>query len=422
MKKAIFLLVLSLITLTGIGQVKPDLIIKDVNIIPISENKLIIKQSIAVTNGIITAISDFDKIEKDKNTIIIEGQGKFVMPGLAEMHSHLPSSEKLDTFLMANIAAGVTRLRAMNSVEPVLKIKQLISTKTIAPHLYYPYIFTKNELVSSLSQVDSLMSVIKKDGYDFIKMFSIANEPLFDNLMRAANANNIIVCGHYPNMVKLDKVIASGYKSIEHLAGYEKIRSESEITDIVQLTRKHGLYNCPTLDWDVTAADLQLFDNYKKRLVFNIAPKHYLDSWNKELENYIAKTGKEKIIKGQESYLPVFQRKTHMLKKLNDAGALLLLGSDPGSLFQLHGFNMYEEMLHWANAGLSNYDILKAATINPATFFNQEKEWGTVEKGKIADLILLDKNPMEDIRNMQTLELTIIKGKVFKKTELLKKM
>lgn len=422
MKKTIFLIVFISFALAMFGQQAADLIIKDVTIIPISENKVITKQSIAITKGIITEITDFEKIIKSKATQIIDGKGKFVMPGLAEMHSHLPNLEKIDTFLIANVAAGVTRIRVMNSKEPVLKAKQLIATKSISPNLYYPYIFTRDITISSDSQVDSLMNAIKKDGYDFIKMFSVFDESLFDKLLKAANTDNITVCGHYPKNVKLDKVLESGFKSIEHLGGYDKLMSEPEIENAIQLTKKYATYNCPTLDWDITAYNLQLFTNYKNRLVFSNAPKHFIDGWNKDLEAYIKKEGEQKINERKDGYMPTFQRKTTLLKKLNDAGALLLLGSDAGGLYQMDGFNLYEEMLSWSAAGIGNYDILKAATLNPALFFKEEKKWGTVEKGKIADLIVLDKNPLEDLKNMQTVEITIIGGKVFTKSGLLKKI
>lgn len=423
MKKVLYFLFFLSICIGSFGQTMPDLIIKDVNIIPISENKVIKKKSISIIGGIITDITDFKKIKKGKNTQIINGKNKFMMPGLAEMHSHLPLPEKIDTYLIANVAAGVTRLRAMNSEAPVLEMKGVISKQNTTPlHIYYPFIITKDLLFSNQQQMDSLMKAVKSNGYDFIKLFSIANEDMFDWLMKAANSSNIIVCGHYPGIVKLDKVIKSGFKSIEHLGGYAKIKDSTELNNTLQLTKQYNVYNCPTLDWDYVAADLMLFEDYKKRLVFENAPQHFIDEWNTALEKYINTEGREKITKGKAAYIPIFNYKYRILKKLNDNGNLLLLGSDPGGLFQMHGFNLYEEMVHWSTMSINNYDILTAATINPAKFFNEENEWGTIEVGKDADLILLSKNPLEDIRNIKTVEITIIKGKVFKKKELLEKI
>jgi len=422
MHKILYLFLLFFTSIPAFTQTFPDIIVKDVNIIPISENKIINKKSIAVTSGLITEINDFKKIKKGKNTKVINGKNKFMMPGLAEMHSHLPAPEKIDTYLIANVAAGVTRIRAMNSEAPVLDMKNLISTKPIAPHIYYPFIVTEEALSKAKYVLDKTVKNLKSEGYDFIKLFSIYSEEMFDWLMEAANANNIIVCGHYPRMVSPDKVIASNFKSIEHLGGYSKIKNNIQLDSLIQLTNKYNVYNCPTLDWDYVAADLMLFDDYKKRLIFDNVPEHFITEWNKQLETYINKEGKDQILKGKEGYLPTFQYKLQILKKLNDGGCLLLLGSDPGGSFQMHGFNMYEEMTHWSDAGIGNYDILKAATINPAKFFNEETQWGTIEVGKTADLILLDKNPLDDIRYIKTVELTLVKGKVFWKKELLEKI
>ncbi len=387
-----------------------------------TENTVIKKKSIAITGGIISDINDFKKLKKGKTTQIINGKNKYVMPGMAEMHSHLPAPEKVDTYLISNIAAGVTRLRAMNSETDVMEMKRLIDGKAIAPEIYYPLIITDESPISSRYDMAKIIVEGKENGYSFIKLFSIKNEETFDWLMQYARESDLIVCGHYPKMVKLDKVLASGFKSIEHLGGYAKIKDDVEFNSMLGLTKKFEVYNCPTLDWDAIAANLQFFDDYKTRLVFKNAPTHLVDQWNNELENYINTEGRDKILQDKESYLPIFQNKYKVLKRMNELGCLLLLGSDPGGLYQMHGFNLYEEMVHWSKAGINNYDILLAATVTPAKFFKEETQWGTIEVNKYADLIMLDKNPLDDITNMATVQLTIVQGKVYWKKELLKKI
>src|SRR3989344_9392877 len=122
----------------------------------------------------------------------------------------------------------------------------------------------------------------------------------------------------------------------------------------------------------------------------------------------ITETGQEKILPTKEKYLPSFKNKENILKALYENNCLLIVGSDPGGVFQMEGFNMYEEMVNWSKAGIDNYTILKSATVNPALFFNEQDKWGTVETGKDADLILLIKNPLEDITNIRTVVTTIL--------------
>ena len=122
----------------------------------------------------------------------------------------------------------------------------------------------------------------------------------------------------------------------------------------------------------------------------------------------------------RDKNLPAYEKKKNILKMLYENGCHLLIGGDAGGSFQADGFNVYEEMMNWHNAGLDNYTIIKSATVTPALFFNEANKWGTIEKGKDADLIILDKNPLKDIKNITTVETTIIQGKIYKKAELLK--
>ena len=423
MKSTLTFLLLFLCTLSSQAQQHTDLIIKDINIITMTNNKVLAKSSILIQNGKIAAIAPFRTLFKSKTARIINGKGKFLMPGLAEMHSHLPMASKVDTVLLENVAAGVTHLRVMNSSTPQLDLKARLDSKPeiIAPHIYYSHIITR-DIKYDAAQFDSLMVSIKKNKLDFIKLLSVANEEVFATLMRTANKHQITVCGHYPSGIQLEKVLQSGYKSIEHLAGYEKITNAIDLEKAIQLTKEKEVFNCPTLDWDIMSKNLQYPEDYKKRLVFENAPTKYLEQWQKTYNQTIDKEGIEKVLVAKEKYLPTFTYKQKILKLMSDTNCLLLLGSDPSIDFQMNGFNVHQEMLNWSLAGIDNYSILKAATITPALFFKEEKLWGTIEVGKDADVIILEKNPLLDIKNSSTVEMTIINGKTFRKKDLINRL
>ena len=423
MKIKLFLLASLTISLNAVSQKVNELIIKDINLLTMVNSKVINKKSVLIENGKILKIDDFKNLKKSKNTKIIEGKGKYLMPGLAEMHSHLPVETKVDTLLIENVAAGVTHLRIMNTKTPQLQLKKRIenSPNIITPKLHYSHIIRRDIKYSEI-QFDSLMIEIKNNKLSFIKLFSVANEEIFDNLMKSANRNSVTVCGHFPNGIAIEKVLNSGFKSIEHLAGYEQISDETLLLNAIKKTKEKGVFNCPTLDWDIMAKDLQYPTEYKNRLIYFNAPKSYLLKWEKEYNAAVEKEGVEKVLLTKEKSLPNFAYKQKILKKLNENNCLLLLGSDAGNSFQMNGFNMYEEMLNWSKAGIDNFTILKSATITPAIFFNEDKIWGTIEVGKSADLIIIEKNPLEDITNIKTIEFTIIDGKVYSKKELLSKL
>ncbi len=414
------------LTTTVFSQTFPDLIIKDVNVIPMTYDTVFMKKSVSIYKGKILEIGDFVTIKKNSKTKIINSHNKYLLPGLTEMHIHLPEPEMLDTFITTMVAAGVTHVRVMFSPAPVLNQKKVIASLSLQPKIYYPYLLTINTNARNEEQWDSLFTKIVADKYDFVKLYSIQHrkdfsDTIFDRMMVAANKYNVIVCGHYPAKVRLTKVLISGFKSIEHLAGYTEL-PDDKLDLALDVTKEYSVYNCPTLDWDVMAYDLPFPDKYKERMVLYNAPLKYINSWNAQLEAAIKKNGSEKILIDKGAYMPTYNKKLKILKRLSETGNLLLLGGESGNLFQLPGFNMFEEMLHWSEAGIKTFDILKAVTYNPAKFFNESDLRGSIEPGKEASLILLDENPLFDIKNMRSVHATIIKGTIFYKTDLLKKI
>lgn len=410
-----------------------DIVIKNINIIPMTSDTVLINQSVLIQNGKIIEIGDFNSLDKnDNNTKVINGEGKYLMPGLSDMHVHLPEEDKIEKLLISNIAAGITHIRIMNSAVSQKELKEKLEDKIdlISPIVHYSHLIRRNETFSE-HQADSLMLKIKKDKTDFIKLLSLSNEETFDNLIKAANKYDITICGHYPvyqkdghaYMVDMEKVIKSNYKSIEHVAGYIWLQDKEEIDKVINLTKEYNIYNCPTLDWDIMSYDLQFPDEYKNRITYQFLPNSITNNWEGNYQSAIEKAGgKEKVIESRDKRIPGFELKLKVLKRLYENDCLLLIGGDAGNDFQADGFNVYEEMINWKNAGIDNYTILKSATATPASFFNQQDDWGTIEVGKNAELIILSKNPLSQIENITSIETTIIGEKIYNNKELLQKL
>jgi hypothetical protein len=429
MKKFLCLLFTFILTAETFAQ---EIIIKDIDIIPMTSNTLIKQQSILMQNGKITQIGKFKNLAKNKQTIIIDGKGKFLMPGLADMHVHLPEAEKIDNSLLSNIAAGVTQIRIMNSKTPQIELKERLKNnpQIISPNIHFSHFIRRNETFTP-AQADSLMVQIKNSSTDFIKLLSLSDEQTFDNLSQSANKYKVTLCGHYPVyqsdnksvLVNFEKVIKSNFKSIEHLGGYTWFQDKEQLNKAIQLTKEYKIYNCPTLDWDIMAYDLQYPDAYKNRLTYQFLPNKFSQKWEEDYKIAVNKAGgAEKVIAAKEKYEPKFVEKLQILKLLYDNNCLLLIGGDAGNSFQADGFNIYEEMLNWSKIGIDNYTILKSATVNPSEFFNEADKWGTIELGKNAEVLILDKNPLDDIKNIKTIQTTIIGVKIFKNKELVSQL
>lgn len=240
--------------------------------------------------------------------------------------------------------------------------------------------------------------------------------------MTRAKQENKTVCGHYPSGIPMSKVLKSGFKSIEHLATYANDENIGNLEENIKLTQENKIYNCPTFDFFVTVFNYQYPNDYRNRLTYQKAPKSYIDKWEKELKEKIEKNSETKFLESGENYKAKFEKQKSVFKKLYENKCLLLVGSDPSGLFQLSGFSMHDEMLFWSKLGIDNYTILKSATQTSSQFFNQQDKWGTVEINKDADLIILSKNPIEDMRNLSTIETIIKNGNIYSQKELLKSL
>ncbi|MEO6135008.1 MAG: amidohydrolase family protein [Ginsengibacter sp.] len=429
MKKLVMVVFVLILATKNYAQ---DIIIRDINIIPMTSDTLIANKSVLIRHGKIMAIEDYKTLPKNKQTKIINGKGKYLMPGLADMHVHLPEENKIEKLLLANIAAGITQIRIMNSVDPQLEIRERLSKKEqlISPNIHYSHLITSSETFTE-PEAELLMQQLIKEKITFIKLLSLSDETTFDNLTEAANKNNVTICGHYPLYKKdgksvavdIEKTIKSNYKSIEHLAGYTWLQNEDQLDKAIQLTKEYNIYNCPTMDWHIMVNNMQYPADYKKRISYQFLPKKMTRDWESEYAAFVEKAGgKEKVIASRDKSKASFDLKLKVLKKLYDNDCLLLVGSDPGNTLQANGFNVYEEMIDWSDAGIDNYTILKSATVNPSRFFNESDKWGTIESGKNADIIILEKNPLTDIKNITSIKITMAGTKMYNNNELIKEL
>jgi predicted amidohydrolase len=429
MKNRILLCIFILIT-HFIKAQNAKIIIKNVNLITMTTNTVQPMKSVLIEGGKIKQIGTFKKLPEDKNTTIVDGKGKYLMPSLADMHVHLGDGNDVDTLLMLSVAAGITHVRVLDADIKYSDLKTRLKSKDyIAPDIHFSTVITRDKNYDKM-QLDSLVMAAKADGISILKVKSITDEAQFDNMMQLVTANNMMICGHFPMSVQfgkgvpldLNKVMKSGYRSIEHLGGYDKLATEKELLEAILLTKAQNVFNCPTLDWDKMAYNQQYPTDYKNRLVFKYAPQKYLDKWEKEYAELINQYG-DKAIDGQkQGYAKIYEKKLKIFKQLYDNNCPLLMGGDGGGFFQMNGFNIYDEMQNWSKIGVDNFTILKSTTLTPAQFFKEEKSWGTIEIGKNGDVILLEKNPLENIQNIMSLELTIMKGQIYQKAELMKRL
>tara|TARA_R110002096_G_scaffold39845_6_gene108702 strand:+ start:12264 stop:13682 length:1419 start_codon:yes stop_codon:yes gene_type:complete len=440
-------------------KLTPDaILIKDVSIIDIESGTTIPQQSILIENGRITNIFPSGAIAYAAHTEI-EATGMYVIPGLWDMHVHLRGGSALadenKNLLPLYITNGVTTVReAGGDITPqILQWKQEISENTlVGPTIFTsgPKLDGKNstwpgslELQSKEDVTHALDSLVAL-GVEFIKIYdSTLSEEIYLEILRQAEARGLKTTGHLPMSVILDDALDAGLDGIEHLYYVLKGASgkEQEITDLVR--------NGKLSFWGAVRELLDSYDEEKATKLFQkmalkkvaVTPTIYIDevlSFLHEVDhsndielNYIGEEIQKTYARRLNTALKRteaskrFEAELHhkfksIIKPMFDAKVMLLTGSDNGAFnsYIYAGSSLHKELEKFVESGLTPIEVLQSSIINGATFFGVQDSIGTIEIDKKGDLLILNANPLEDIKNTTTIEAVIHNGKSYSKKDL----
>jgi len=431
-----------------------DLILTDVSIIDVLNNKIISNQLIAVAGNRIIATDNASNIENYRSEQIASLDGKFVMPGLWDNHAHFRGGEELieanKNLLPLLLAFGVTTVRdAGGDITPSIhEWQQLIK----AGELDGPTIFTPGPKLDGsrpawegslnvtneediLAALDSLESI----NADFVKMYdgNLTKESFY-GIIEEAQKRDLKTTGHMPLSADLMKAVELGLDGTEHL--YYPLKEGSPLADSLtnaglgygmitslmnsyddELAKKaysdlakYSFYITPTLHVGKTLAELLVVDHSEDSLLKYISPK-ITDTYQRRLNS--AKRGGESYTKARAVWVSSF---SNMVKPMYDAGIYILAGSDSGPFnsFTYPGESIHKELKLFVNAGLTPQEALISSIIHGPQFFDLENDYGSIEKGKIADLLILNENPLENITNTTSISDVVAQGKWYTKSEL----
>jgi imidazolonepropionase-like amidohydrolase len=413
--------------------------IKNVSVIAMTKEKVLADQTVMVNKGIIKSISPSTKTEIIKGVKVIDGRGKFLIPGLFDMHTHFfyEQGEHVntnETELKLMLANGVTTARIMAGHPSYLEAKANVNTgKWIGPELSvvspqlvgkwpFPTEFKNYEIVTAEAEANKAVTAFKQQGYDAIKITFMMTKPNFKAVVEAAGRENMKVVGHVGPLVMLPAALEAK-QQIEHMdmfietllpdtsynhgqsvsdyniyskAAWETVPHlmESKIPALAKSVKDAGIYVSPTNYFFISNAGLPLTDEeIKNKHDYNYIPSKLKQEKWKYRDSYLKKMAP---LACREKYVHI--RKA-MVNELWKAGVPLMTGSDAPEFFAVAGFALHDELKTMVDAGLTPYAALQTATVNPATFLEMNNRTGTIEVGKEADLVLLDKNPLEDINN-----------------------
>ena len=446
MKKQLFSVLFFLLASIFSGH-SQSYIITNVNLVAMEDDGVQEQKAIVVSEGKIARILDMsEELDKDDNQVI-DGNGAFVYPGLAEFHSHIPVAQNGNTQLQEEamwlyLANGVLRVRGMIGHASHLPLKERIDAGELdGPRLFLSGPSFSGSSVSSAEQAEQMVRDGKAAGYDHLKLHPGLEMEEFLAISQTAKELAIPFGGHVSLNVGLEASLKGGYKSLEHMDGYIEamIPDYSRVLDPkisgpftmllvkeADLSRLPGLVDMTLESKAWIAPTLTLFDRYfgskPAEEYRNIPEMKYMSA--EQVQNWInaKKPYEEAGVLTVENVQPYLEFRNMLFMTLHKAGVPVLMTSDSPQVFNVPGFSIHHEIELMSEAGMSNYEILKTGSVNPAKYFDQEGEWGVIKVGASADFVLVKNNPLDDLNTLKDPIMVVMKGKPFDRNELKKRL
>ena len=412
------------------SSVADTTVIVNVNIVPMTSEVVVREQSVVVVDGRISRIGHVDTVPVPKGAAIIDGTDRFLMPGLAEMHAHVTSTEpdQVDRLATLFIANGITTIRGMLGRASHLVLReQLASGDVFGPRLITSGPSLNGRSVSGAADAARQVREQKAAGYDFIKVHPGLDSAEFDALASTANEIGMPYAGHVPVAAGVATALQNNMATIDHLDGYfaallpaashgsggfggffdvmlaDDLDVE-KISQIVAATRDSATWNVPTqvlIEQLIDATPLAELSNRPEARYVSAAT---VEKWVAAKEAQLNERG----FSPATAALAIKLRR-RLILELHQAGAGLLLGSDAPQTFNVPGYSTHRELDALVAAGLSPYEALRTGTAAVATFLGSNG--GVIAEGKDADLILLDANPLDDIKNSNRIHGVMLRGR-----------
>jgi len=401
----------------------------NVNVVPMSSDAVIRQQTVIVNRGVIEVIGAVDDVPIPEGATVVDGTDRYLMPGLAEMHAHVPDadSKELDRYFSLYVANGVTTVRGMLGRSSHLGLRQdLLAGDVFGPRLVTSGPSLNGRSVSNAAHARQLVEEQHAAGYDFIKVHPGLSSDEFEALAETANALEMPFAGHVPVAAGVRRALELNMATIDHLDGYFAallpassdgsggyggffdvlLADELDTDRIVELARATaaaGTWNVPTEVLieqyvnDITVAEL------RNRPEMRYMPKETVRRWADSKAEAVAESGFDPEV----AALAIDVRR-RLILELQRAGAGLLLGSDSPQVFNVPGFATHRELDVLVAAGLTPYEALRSGTVAVADFLGGNT--GIVAVGREADLVLVNANPLTDIGNSHRIHGVMLRG------------
>jgi imidazolonepropionase-like amidohydrolase len=444
----------------------------NVNVLPMDSERVLGAQTVLVMGDRIVEIGAVSDVKVPPDAQVIDGNGKYLIPGLTDTHFHI--LDNMDSLILA-VANGVTTVRDPNTdyVGTGLEILDA-RDKIAAGERLGPTILAAKSIIGASERVQVLFENVDEvvgpwfagdwgaatniptdpatgralvykaheEGYDIIKVNWYLSRETFDGIVAAAAELGMPVLAHIPADVGVERAVRSGVE-IQHngnllaffakdyvrqpgpnyLDTFDLSEADQRLPDLVRLMKETGVAFTPTMVVDVTT--FELFDNLPdwsrapifKRPGYRYTPPAYMSQWTNAAGGEFGVVAKGRGVSSVAEIVPppaarkqILALHLRQLKALVDAGVPVMTGSDASAVGVVWGFSIHEELGLFVKAGLTPYQALEASTRIPSEVMGDPQEWGTIEVGQRADMVLLNANPLDNISNTREIEGVMVRG------------
>lgn len=389
---------------TGVSS-NQEIAFISVNVVPMDKERILAEQTVITKNGRIVKIGATSRTKVSPKALIIDGRGKFLMPGLTDIHVHLNDEDEL----LLYIANGVTTVLNMRGAPQHLQWRaEIAKGEKLGPAIYTagntidgdPPLNPRNTVVTTAQKAEEVVAEQAKAGYDFIKVYSNLSPEGYNGIIAAAKRHKIRVVGHMPTAVDTERILGSGQSAVAHVeefyySFFKRIPDESKIPYIATVTKKNNVWVMTTIySIENIIRQVEDLDSLLSEPEMRFVPPAILEDWKRPNNPFAGRTAA--FLAKNKTMYPFLKKLT---KGFQQAGVKLLTGTDSSFPASIPGFSLHLELERLVEAGLTPFQALTASTKNASEFLSKKDDFGTVAIGKRADLILVNGNPLEDITN-----------------------
>lgn len=401
------------------------IVFRGVNVIPMDRDRVLENQTVVVRNGRIVEMGSTVNSADARNGLVIDAKSKYLVPGWAEMHAHVPpidDMEPMKEVLTLYLANGITTIRGMLGHPRHLELRSKINSgEILGPHFYATGPSFNGQTVKTPERGAEMVREQKTAGYDYLKLHPGLTNATFPAIAKTAQEVGIGYVGHVSFNVGVWRAIDAKYSSIDHLDGFiEAIVPKSDtlaepetglfgswiayradpdrIPKLVNALRDKQINVVPTQALAERWLSPEPAEVYLKAPEMKYMKASDLKNWENAKNNYLSNP---KFTKEHAQKLIEIRRK--LIAECQKNGVRLLLGSDAPQVFNVPGFSIHHELQYMVNAGLTPFEALRTGTVNVAQYLNKADS-GTIKTGNVSDLVLLNGNPLRDIGQTRNIE------------------